>query len=72
MGQKSNDIGFGGNLAYRLHPEIISPLLQTFHPLRMFEIVFCDSSLYPKQLSLFCLVWLISASVDRIGSIANF
>jgi len=40
----------------------------------MFKIVFCDSSLYPKQLSLFCLLWLISASVDRIaiGYITNF
>jgi len=27
--------------------------LQTFCPLRMFRIVFHDSSLYPKQLSLF-------------------
>jgi len=29
--------------------------------------VFRDSSLYPKQLSLFCLLWLISASSDRLG-----
>jgi len=27
--------------------------LQTFRPLRIFEIVFSDCSLYPKQLSLF-------------------
>jgi len=40
--------------------------LQTFRPLRMFKIVFRDSSLYPKQLSLFCLIMLISASADRI------
>ena len=46
--------------------------LQTFRPLRMFEIVFRDSSLYPKQLSLFCLLRLISASGDRIGYITNF
>jgi len=26
----------------------------------MLEIVFRDSSLYSKQLSLFCLLWLIS------------
>jgi len=35
---------------------------QTFRPLRVFKIVFRDSSLYPKQLSLFCLLWLISAN----------
>ena len=45
--------------------------LQTFRPLRMFKIVFCDSSLYPKQLSLFFLLWLISASADRIGYVTN-
>jgi len=38
----------------------------------MFKIVFCDSSPYPKQLSLFCLLWLISASADRIGYITSF
>ena len=42
--------------------------LQTLHPLRVFKIVFRDSSLYPKQ-SLFCLLRLISASADRIGYI---
>jgi len=46
--------------------------MQTFRPLRMFKIVFRDSSLYPKQLSLFCLLWLISASADHIGYITNF
>jgi len=46
--------------------------MQTFRPLRMFKIAFRDSSLYPKQLSLFCLMWLISASADRIGYITNF
>jgi len=46
--------------------------LQTFRPLRMFTIVFRDSSLYSKQLSLFCLLWLISACADRIGYITNF
>jgi len=30
--------------------------LQTFRPLRMFKIVFRDSSLYPNQLPLFCLL----------------
>jgi len=46
--------------------------LQTLHPLRMSKIVFRDSSLYPKQLSLFCLLRLISASADRNGYISNF
>ena len=44
--------------------------LQTLH--RMFKIVFRDSTLYPKQLSLFCLLRLISASAERIGYISNF
>jgi len=38
----------------------------------MFKIVLRDSSLYPKQLPLFCLLRLISASVKRIGYICNF
>jgi len=46
--------------------------LQTLRPLRMFKIVFRDSSLYPKQSSLFCLLRLISASADRTGYITNF
>jgi len=35
----------------------------------MFKIVFRDIPLYPKQLSLFRLLWLSSASADRIGYI---
>jgi len=35
-------------------------------------VVFRDSSLYPKQLLLFCLLKLISASADPIGYINNF
>jgi len=38
----------------------------------MFKIVFRDSSLYPKQLSLFCLLWMISASADRTDYVTNF
>jgi len=30
-------------------------ILQTFLPIRMFKIVFRDSSLYPKPLYLYCL-----------------
>ena len=44
---------------------------QTFRPLRMFKIVFRDSSLYSKHLSLFLLLWLNSACADRIGYITN-
>jgi len=55
MGQKVI-IGFGWNLDYRLDPEIISPLFADLSSaLRIFEIVFRDSSLYRKQLSLFYL-----------------
>ena len=43
--------------------------LQVFRPLRMFKIVFRDSSLYPKQL--FCMLLLSSASADRFGYITN-
>jgi len=46
--------------------------LQTFRPLRIFKIVLRDSSLYRKQLSLICLLWLSSASADRIGYITKF
>jgi len=46
--------------------------LQTIHSLRLFKIVFRDSSLYLKQLSLFCLLRLISVSADRNGYINNF
>jgi len=46
--------------------------LQTFRPLCMFKIVFRDCSLYPKQLSLFCPLKLISASADPTGYITNF
>jgi len=37
-----------------------------------FTIVFRDSSLYRKQLSVFCLLWLISACADCSNCIANF
>ena len=46
-------------------------ILRTFRPPPMFKIVLCDSSLYPKQLSLFFLLRLISASGDCIGYITN-
>jgi len=46
--------------------------LQTFRPLRMFPILLRDSSLYPTQLSLFSLLWLISASADHIDYFTKF
>jgi len=46
--------------------------LQTLHPLRMLKIVFRDSYLYLKQLSLFCVLRLISTSADRGDYITNF
>jgi len=45
--------------------------LQTFRPLRMFKIVFRDSSLYPQQWSLYCLLRLISAIADYITNFCS-
>jgi len=36
------------------------------------KIVFRDSPLYSKQLTLFCLLWLSSTRADRIGFITGF
>jgi len=38
----------------------------------MFKIMFHDNPLYPKQFSLFCLLWLNSASADSIDYITSF
>jgi len=38
----------------------------------MFKIVLRDSSLYPKQLSLFRLLRPVSASAKGVGYITNF
>jgi len=46
--------------------------LHTFRALRMLKIVLRGSSLYPKELPLFCLLRLICASADPIGYISNF
>jgi len=46
--------------------------MQIFTHYARFKTVFRDSSLYPKQLSLFCLLWLINASAERIGYITKF
>jgi len=37
----------------------------------MFKIVFRDSSLYPKPLLLFCLLWLISANLAKTLVLEN-
>jgi len=46
-------------------------ILQNYRPQRILKIVLY-SSLYPKQLPLFCLLRLISACADRTGYITNF
>jgi len=72
-GPKSNNYVLVGIRAIVSVQKLPHHFLQTLHPLRMFNIVFRDSSLYPKQLSLlFCLLRLISASADRNGYISNF
>jgi len=44
-----------GHVTRMIHLHWSHHILQTFRPLRMFKIVFRDSSLYPKPLSLYCL-----------------
>ena len=73
MDQKIKILSFGRNLCYHLHPETISPLSADLSPtMSMFKIVYRDSALFPERLSLFCLLWLSSASADRMGYITNF
>ena len=73
MDQKIIILALGRNVCYHLHPETISPLSADLSPtMSMFKIVHRDSALYPERLSLFCLLWLISASADRMGYITNF
>ena len=69
-GQKSNNYVLVGIRAIACVQKPSHHFLQTLH--RMFKIVFRDSTLYPKQLSLFCLLRLISASAEHIGYISNF
>ena len=69
-GPKSNNYVLVGIWAIVCVQKPSHHFLQTLH--RMFKIVFRDSTLYPKQLSLFCLLRLISASAERIGYISNF
>ena len=69
---KKQLLDFGGNLRYRLRPETISPLFADLSCTTHIKIVLRDSSLYPKQLPLFCLLSLVNASTDPIGYISNF
>jgi len=69
-GPKSNNCVLVGIRAIVCVKKTSHHFLPTLH--RMFKIVFRDSTLYPKQLSLFCLLKLISASAERIGYISNF
>jgi len=66
-GPKSNNLVLMGIWVIICVQKTSHRFLQIIRPLRMFKIVFRDSSLYPKQLSLVCLLRLISASADRIG-----
>jgi len=43
----------------------MSPLFADLSPTTHVKIVFRDCSLYPKQLPLFCLLWLISANFAK-------
>jgi len=69
-GPKSNIYVLVGIRAIICVQKLSHHFLQTLH--HMFKIVLRDSALYPKQLSLFCLLRLISASAERIGYISNF
>jgi len=61
-GPKSNNLVFVGMWVIFCVQKSSHHYLQNFRPLRIFKIVFRYSSLCPKQLSLFCLLRLISAS----------
>jgi len=70
-GPKSNNYLLVGIRAMICGQEPSHHFLQTLHSLRMSKSVFRDSSLYPKQLSLFSLLRLFSASADHNGYISN-
>jgi len=65
---KSNNYVLVGIRAIVCVQKLSHHFFQTLH--RMFKIVFRDTTLYPKQWSLFCLLRLISA--ECIGYISNF
>ena len=70
-GPKSDNLVLVGICVIVCIQKLSHHFLQTFRPLRMFKIVFRNSSLYPKN-CLFCLLRLSSASADPIGYITNF
>jgi len=71
-GPKSNNYVLVGIRAIVCVQKPPHHFLQTFRPLRIFKSVFRDSSLHPKQLSLSCLIRLVSASTDSNGYFTNF
>jgi len=69
-GPKTNDYVLVGIRVIVCIQNASRQFLQAFGS--MFKIVFRDFSLYPKQMCLFCLAWLMSASADNIGYITKF
>jgi len=63
MGQKAI-IGFRWDLRYRLRPDTLSQLLCLSLCSAIVQFIWNNY--------LFCLIWLISASDDRVGFITNF
>jgi len=70
-GPRSNNLFLVGTWVIVCIQKPSHHFLQTFRPRRMFKIVFRDSSLYPKQSRLYCLLRLISASADYIINICS-
>ena len=64
-GSKSNNLVLVGIWVIVCIQEPSHYFFQTFRPLRMFKIVCRDSSLHPKQLSLYCLLWLNSSNFAK-------
>jgi len=64
-------IRFWWNLTYRLRPETISPLFADLSSTTHVRLCSAIVHFCPKQLSLLCLLWLFSASADRIGCFAT-
>jgi len=71
-GPKSNNYVLVGIRAIVCVQKQPHHFLQTLRPLHMFNIVFRNSLLYQKQLSLFGLLKLIGASDDRNDCITKF
>jgi len=65
-GPKSNNFVLAGIWVIVFVQKPSHQFLQIFRLLRSFKIVLRHGLLYPKQLSLFCLLKLINASAYRI------